>query len=270
MTHIQYEPAVFYILPRESEDEQTKTTEPKQTSSRKTIGPIEEPREYLDTILLEEVPYEKAENGEPVFNKADVISLFEARKVADKNFPFFLSEEFAADFKRRNKDFVSFEQLKEKYNLVVTKCESLEKENEQLRTENSTLRREIEEIKSCQSVKELCGAFAVCITEHAKAKGMKSPKISDVIYVIAHCLDIKVYQKKDDPKLIYNEDGKNRRYYYGTIEGYIKHVVETGKGGRVTGETVEYREKLCESVKNEKSAHFEQNFQRLILKDCGN
>jgi hypothetical protein len=242
----------------------------KQRSSSKTFYKTAvNPMEAFKKAILEQVPYETTPDGE-LFLKENVIRWFEENIANDQNFPYRLDEEFVADFKRRNKDFVSFEQLKEKYSLTITKCGSLEKENEQLRIENSILRGEIEEIKSCQSIEELFRALAVYTTEYAKAKDMKSPKIPDVIYVIAHCLDIKVYQKKDNPKSIYNEDGKNGLFYYGTIEGYIKHIVETGKGGRGTEETLKYREKLCECVKNEKSIHFKQDFQRLILKNCGN
>ncbi|GHT99427.1 hypothetical protein FACS1894126_5650 [Alphaproteobacteria bacterium] len=143
MTHVQYEPSVFSIFSGKSEEKQTNTTEPKQTSSSKTIDPIGEPEIYLKTVLLEEVPSEKSENGESIFDKADVINWFEARRAADRNFPFFLSKKFVADFIHRNKNFISYDDLKKDRDQLANRCAFLEKRLAKLKSEHSLSKKDL-------------------------------------------------------------------------------------------------------------------------------
>ncbi|MDR1236440.1 MAG: hypothetical protein LBJ96_05560 [Holosporaceae bacterium] len=216
MVHAQYEPAVFSIFPRKSEGKQTKTTEPKQTSSSKTIGPIEEPEIYLKTILLEEVPCEKAENGEPVFEKSKVINWFEARRAADKDFPFFLSEKFVADYKRRNKDFVSYDDLKRDRDQWADRCAFLEKRLAKLESEHNL------------SKKDFILLLATQLKREAEAKGIDMSIPFD-IEVISHFLGIEV--SKGDT--VYNPGGaKIKGFSYDLISKYLNKTELFPEGAR--------------------------------------
>jgi hypothetical protein len=209
MIHIQYEPGTTVIFPRESQKEQIKTTEPKQTSTSKTIGPIEEPQKYLVAILLEELQPEKAENGEPMFCKADVINWFEARRASDKDFPFFLSEKFIADFKHRNKDFVSYDDLKKERDHLAKKCTAQEKRLAQLESENNPGKKYFIQLLAAQLKKD------------AEAERIDMD-IPFAIEVISHFLGIEV--SKGDT--VYNPGGaKIDGFSYDLISKCLK---ETG------------------------------------------
>ncbi|MDR2781077.1 MAG: hypothetical protein LBB21_01280 [Holosporaceae bacterium] len=208
MIHIQYEPGTTVIFPRESQKEQIKTTEPKQTSTSKTIGPIEEPQKYLVAILLEELQPEKAENGEPVFCKADVINWFEARRASDKDFPFFLSEKFVSDFKRKSKDFLSYDDLKKERDFLADKCASQEKRLAQLESEHNLGKKDFIQLLAAQLKKD------------AEAERIDM-NIPFAIEVIAHFLGIEV-SKKDT---VYNPGGaKIGGFSYDLISKYLKEA----------------------------------------------
>jgi hypothetical protein len=242
----------------------------KQTSSSKTFYKTAmNPMEALKKAIMEQVSCDITPDGE-LFSKADAINWFEANIATDPNFAYRLDEEFVSDFKRKSKDFLSYDDLRKNYDRIATECELLKKENVHLKAENCILKKKIEETKSYQSEKELFRALAVKIVEDAAATGIKPPNIPDTIYAIAMCLDIKIYPKKGDTKTNYNKENKNVRFYYGTIEGYIRGIVEKGKGGRITEETDKYRKKLCEPVKNKNYDSFRQNFIGLISKSHKN
>jgi hypothetical protein len=236
MTHVQYEPAVFSIFSRKSEEERPKTTEPKQTSSSKTIGPVEEPQEYLVTILLEEVPYEKAGTGEPVFSKADVINWFEARRTADKNFPFFLSEKFIADWKRRNKDFVSYDDLKKDRDQLADRCAFLEKRLAKLESEHNL------------SKKDFILLLATQLKRDAETKGIDM-SIPFAVEVISHFLGIEV--SKGDT--VYNPGGaKIGGFSYDLISKYLNKtkLFPEGVRGNADKEKKADREEDLKKIKD--------------------
>jgi hypothetical protein len=246
MTHVQYEPAVTAIFLQKSEKKQTKTTEPEQTSTSKTIGPIEEREKYLKAILLEEIPYEKAENDEPIFKKFDVIKWFEARRAADKDFPFFLNKEFVADWKRRNKDFVSYDDLKKDRDLWADRCAFLEKRLAKLENEHNI------------SKKDFILLLATQLKKDTEAKGIDM-SIPFAIEVISHFLGIEV--SKGDT--VYNPGGtKIKGFSYDLISKYLNktELFPEGVRGNADKEKKADRE---EDLKKIKDVFSEKEYQKL-------
>jgi hypothetical protein len=89
---------------------------------------------------------------------------------------------------------------------------------------------------------------AVRIKKEATLKDIEV-NIPLLIYAIAHCFDIEIYKDLSKPKATYNEGGKNGRYNYGTIKGYIENVVKKGeKGGADRSMTTKYKLLLKELV----------------------
>ncbi|MDR2724128.1 MAG: hypothetical protein LBB25_02910 [Holosporaceae bacterium] len=76
--------------------------------------------------------------------------------------------------------------------------------------------------------------FRFAAVKIAKRAEKKCIDVDDplLIYAISCCFDIEIYKDVSKPKSTYNEGGKNGRYHYGTIKGYVANIVKGGtKGG---------------------------------------
>jgi hypothetical protein len=202
----------------------------KQTSSSKTFYKTAvNPMEALKKAILEQVSCDITSDGD-FFSKADVINWFEANIATDPNFPYRLNEDFVSDFKRRSKDFLSYDDLRKNYDKIATESEFLRNENKQLEEENMLLKEKVTTLE-CYGNKE---AFFKTMAVRIKNDAVKNAVNVDIpltIYSIACCLDIEIYKDKNNPKTTYNEGGKNGTYYYGTIEKYISNDIPKGING---------------------------------------
>jgi hypothetical protein len=180
----------------------------KQTSSSKTFYKTAlDPMEALKKAILEQVRWDMTDDGE-LFSKADIINWFETRRVADKDFPFFLNKKFIADFKSRHKDFVSYDDLKKERDFLADKCASQEKRLAQLESEHNL------------SKKDFIQLLAAQLKKDAEAEKIDM-NIPFAVEVISHFLGIEV--SKGDT--VYNPGGaKIDGFSYDLISKYLKET----------------------------------------------
>jgi hypothetical protein len=206
------------------------TKEAKQISSSKTFYKTAvNPMEALKKAILEQVPYDITPEGE-LFLKAKIIVWFEENIATDPNFPYRLDEKFVADCKRRNKDFVSYDDLRRDHDRIATESEFLKNENKQIKEENMLLKEKVTTLE-CYGNKEVFFKTIAVRIKNDAAKIAINVDIPLTIYSIACCLDIEIYKDKNNPKTTYNDGGKNGTYYYGTIEKYISNDIPKGING---------------------------------------
>lgn len=163
--------------------------------------------------------YYKGSNLRPTimccfFKVIDVIEWTQKEKLLNPNFPLVFNNEFIERYRKRGRMFSETAQ----------------------------------EISENTDKKSFFKLTAVRIKKEAEKKSI-NVNIPLLIYAIAYCFDIEIYKDVSKPKATYNEGGKNGRYNYGTIKGYIENVVKKGeKGGADRNMTTKYKLLLKELV----------------------
>ncbi|GHU23942.1 hypothetical protein FACS189472_16940 [Alphaproteobacteria bacterium] len=175
-----------------------------------------------------------------------MINWFEARRAADKNFPFFLKEKFVTDSRHRNKNFISYDDLKKDMDQLSDRCAFLEKRLAKLESEHNL------------SKKDLIQSLAAQLKRDAEAEGIDK-SIPFAIEVISHFLEIEI--SKGDT--VYNPGGaKIDGFSYDLISKCIKEA-ELFPDGRRGNSAQKKKATREEDLKKMKDMFLRKEYQKL-------